>query len=125
MADEEGLSLKGNILMQKSFVTPHAVPAMLRASVMRVVAGSQLLGGVFAGLGALTTENGGDRLSCSLASAVCFVAYYHYMRLTKTREQESGRVLLAKPGEVPSGQPSPLKWGWQELVVDAVRYSDW
>ena len=125
MADEEGQPLKGNVLLQKSFATPHSVPAMVRASAMRVIAGSQLLGCVFAGTAALTTSDATDRLSCALSTAVCAVAFYHYMKLTKVREQNGTRVVLAKPGEVPSGQDSSLKWAWQEIVADSIRYSDW
>jgi hypothetical protein len=125
MADEEAMSLKGNVLLQKSFVTPHAVPAFLRASAMRVVAGSMLLGAVFASIAALVATDAGDRVSCALSATVCVVAFYHYGKLCKIREQEGSRVTLAKPGEVPSGQAAPLKWSWLELVTDAVRYSDW
>ena len=121
----EGVSLKGNVLLQKSFATPHTVPAFLRASALRVVAGSQLLGAVFATVAALVTANGKDRTSCALSAAVCVVAFYHYGRLTKVREQDAGRVVLAKPGDEPTGQAAPLKWAWQELVADAIRYSDW
>lgn len=125
MADEEALSLKGNVLQNKLFITPHAVPAFLRASAMRVVAGSMLLGAVFSAIAALVATDAKDRVSCALSTAVCIVAWYHYMKLTKIREQEGSRVTLAKPGEVPSGQAAPLKWSWLELVTDAVRYSDW
>jgi bacteriorhodopsin len=125
MADEEALSLKGNVLLQKSFVTPHAVPAFLRASAMRVVAGSMLLGAIFASIAALVATDAKDRISCALSATVCVVAFYHYIKLTKIREQEGSRVTLAKPGEKPSGQASELKWSWQELITDGVRYSDW
>ena len=54
-----------------------------------------------------------------------FLIFYHYMKLTKVREQNGTRVVLAKPGEVPSGQDSSLKWAWQEIVADSIRYSDW
>jgi bacteriorhodopsin len=125
MADEEALSLKGNVLLQKSFITPHAVPAFLRASAMRVVAGSMLLGAIFASIAALVTTDAKDRVSCALSTAVCIVAWYHYIKLTKIREQEGTRVTLSKPGEESSGQAAPLKWAWQELAADGVRYSDW
>lgn len=126
MADaEEAMSLKGSVLLQKSFDTPHAVPAFLRAATMRVVAGSMLLGAVFATVAALVATDAKDRVSCALAASVCAVAFYHYSRLTKIREQERGRVALAKPGAEPTGQAAPLKWSWQEMVADGVRYSDW
>jgi len=125
MSDEEAMSLKGNVLLQKSFVTPHAVPAFLRASAIRVVAGSMLLGAVFAAIAALVAPDAKDRVSCALSAAVCIVAFYHYVKLCKIRDQEGTRVTLSKPGEVPSGQASELKWSWQEMVADGVRYSDW
>jgi hypothetical protein len=125
MADEEALSLKGNVLQNKLFITPHAVPAFLRASAMRVVAGSMLLGAVFATVAALVSTDGKDKVSCALSAAVCFVAWYHYIKLCKIREQEGSRVTLSKPGEESSGQAAPLKMAWQELIADGVRFSDW
>ena len=111
--------------MQPSFVTPHAVPVFLRASVVRVVAGSLLLAGIFVGCVALTVDDPKAKLSCALSCATCMVAFYHYQKIVSIREQDGTRVTLTKPGDVPMGQSPILKTAWQELAVDAVRYSDW
>ena len=124
-APEELASLRGNVLFSPSFVTPVDFPAFLRSAFLRIVAGSMLLGGVFAALAALVTANVSYQLSCALAAGVCFVATWHYSKLMEIRAQTGTRVKIAAPGAVPSGQATALKLGWQDMAADAVRISDW
>ena len=97
-------------------------PAFLRSAFLRIVAGSMLLGGIFAMLAALVTTHTSYQLSCALAAGVCFVAAYHYAKLVDIRAQTG---MLAAAGAVPSGQATTLNLSCQDMASDAVRYSDW
>lgn len=102
MADAESL------LKNESSSRPAVVPNFLRASALRVVGGSQLLGAAFAGLCTFAAETTEGQLSCAISAAVCLVAFYHYLKLITIREN-------AKPGNEVS----------TEMACDAIRHSDW
>jgi len=125
LKEDESLSLRGNVLLHPSFVTPHEFPVFIRATAMRVVTGTLLLSGLFVGCAALTVDDATKTLSCALSCATSIVAFYHYTKLVSIREQGGTRITLSKPGDIPMGQPPALKLAWQELAADAVRYSDW
>ena len=112
-----------NTISLDEFATPHSVPVFLRAAVLRVVAGSQLLAACFAFATALVSADASDQASCALATATCGVAFYHYKKLLELREQINVRVALEKPGS--SAPTNGAKLAWQEMGADAVRYSDW
>lgn len=117
-------SLKGNVILHPSLETPHDTPTFLRSASCRVISGSMLLSGVFSGIAALVTESDDAKVSCAIATAVSFVAFYHYAKLMAIREQSGTRLKLAKPGET-SDKETALVLGWQDMAADAVRYSDW
>lgn len=125
---EESRSLTGNVLLHPSFLTPHDVPAFLRAMTLRVAAGILLLSGIFVACVALTVEDDEkSKMSCSLSAATSFVAFYHYIKLISIRDQTGTRVKLAKPGNVNVDVEvdAKLTLAWQEIAADSVRYSDW
>ena len=124
-AVEEAASLNGNAMLHPSFAAPYSVPVFLRAAVLRVTAGNLMLSAVFVGCIALIVDDLKSKLSCSLACATSVVATYHYLKLISIREQTGTRIKLSKPGDDPTGPDFALKLAWQELSVDAVRYSDW
>jgi len=122
--DEKQL-LRGNILSHPSLATSHDYPAFLRAAACRVVAGSMLLSGVFTALCAITTDHDNSRASCGIATAVSLVAFYHYLKVVAVRDQTGSRVVLGKPGEDEPSVDKGLVLGWQDMLVDSIRYSDW
>ena len=117
----------GHVLLNPALFTPHEFPVFMRATVMRIVAGSLLLAGVFVGCVALTVDDSKSKLSCALSCATCIVACWHYKKLISIREQSGVRMRLSKPGEAAAaGQPPvELTLAWQEIAADSVRYSDW
>lgn len=126
MSENERLNgLSGNVVFHPSFATPYDIPTFLRAAALRVVAGSMLLAAALALCAAIVASSDTDRSSCALAFCTCVVAFYHYKKLVSIREQTGSHVTLTKPGDTPVGQAPGLKLAWQELNVDAVRYSDW
>jgi len=122
---EEAQSLKGNVLFHPSFSTPHEFPVFFRSASCRVVSGSMMLSGIASALACIVTDLPESRVGCALSTAVSLVAFYHYGKLISIRDQSGSRVSLSKPGDVPMGQDTSLKIGWQEMAADAVRYSDW
>lgn len=122
---EEAQSLRGNVLLHPSFLTPHDVPAFLRSMTLRVVAGNLLLSGIFVVCVALTVDDAKSKMSCALSAATSFVAFYHYTKLISIREQTGTRVKITKPGDVANGASTKLAMAWQEFAADCVRYSDW
>ena len=118
----------GNSLRYKDNQTLHSFPSFLRTLSARIVAGSMLLGGVVTFIVAMTaTTAQSGRVSNLLACAICAVAFFHYLAIVKIRSQDAGRKQLPVPGDTTSTTKSEVAAiiSWQELEVDAVRYSDW
>ena len=125
---KQSLLPDGNSLRYKDNQTLHSFPSFLRTLSARIVAGSMLLGAVVTFIVAMTaTTAQSGRVSCLLSCAICAVAFYHYLAIVKIRSQDAGRKQLPVPGDTTSITKSEVAAiiSWQELEVDAVRYSDW
>ena len=125
---KQSLLPDGNSLRYKDNQTLHSFPSFLRTLSARIVAGSMLLGAVVTFIVAMTaTTAQSGRVSCLLSCAICAVAFYHYLAIVKIRSQDAGRKQLPVPGDTTSATKSEVAAiiSWQELEVDAVRYSDW
>lgn len=124
-SSEEARSLKGNVLFHSSFQRNYDFPAFMRSAACRVVSGTMLLSGIVSALACVVTEDSNSRIGCAICTGVSIVAFYHYDKIVKIRDQTGTRMTLTKPGEPPTNPSDQLKLGWQEMHVDAVRYSDW
>ena len=98
----------------------------IRSSIVRVSAGGMLLGGVVAGLAAITTEDKDSRFSCVLSCAICLVAFYHYSALLSLRSHKSSSHKKSSDrGAAVDLLLANHRAGVTEAAADAIRYSDW
>ena len=104
---------------------------VFRASVIRVTTFKLLGSGIAAAFMSLNQHTGHwTSFSCALSATVNFIAFAHYWRIWKIREQTfGGATYLQFMAQIPrSGEEDALaqkRIVFQEEMVDGLRHSDW